>query len=517
MPLEMLPRLILALFFLSGSVMAGHYLFWMPFSSKSMKIGVMDMVEELAVRGHHITIVSAYDSKKKVPGIKDIVIKSDFEALVQTALGKILKSEKGADVPWHQAIDHTIEDNRQAFSHPEFQDLLAKEKIDVVCVVPFGNEGGYYLAHKKNASLALLWTGVGTVPWIHSAMANPWNVATSPLPLTGYSQDMTFPQRIVNTLATMAISAVNEFYIRPKVDALLVEVFPSDSDIPSISTMAKTSALLITHGSPFLGDGLRPIMPNTIQGALMSCKPIKEQLPKHLAEFLETAEHGVIFISFGSLISPSQMPESKRIMFVNVFKSLKQRVIWKWTGEMLDAPSNVLISSWLPQQALLAHKNLQLFISHAGAGSLQETICHKTPIVGIPINSDQPANANEAVLRGFGVKVDWASLSEASLTAAIQEVLGNPSYQEAIERLQEKILDTPQPPLEQAVWWLEYLLRHPKNMSMRSPEHELTWAQILLLDVLSLYLLALITVCCLLWALMRCCCPSRRMGKEKGE
>ena len=34
---------------------------------------------------------------------------------------------------------------------------------------------------------------------------------------------------------------------------------------------------------------------------------------------------------------------------------------------------------------------VHLFITHGGAGSAQETICHKTPIVGIPINGDQVA------------------------------------------------------------------------------------------------------------------------------
>ena len=103
---------------------------------------------------------------------------------------------------------------------------------------------------------------------------------------------------------------------------------------------------------------------------------------------------------------------------------------------MPDAPDNILVAKWLPQQALLAHRNLTLFITHAGAGSFQETICHKTPIVAVPINSDQPANAAEAVLRGFGVKVSWSDLSETTLTVAIHQVLDNPSYQDKVEILE---------------------------------------------------------------------------------
>ena len=511
----MLSLLLLPL--LTGSILAGNYLFWLPFSSKSMKIGVMDMVEELAMREHHVTVVSAYESKKNIPRVTEIVIKSDFEDMVKNALGKILRNEKGADVPWNQAIEESIKDSKQALLHPEVQKLLKNQKLDVVCVIPFGNEPGYYIAHKKNASLALLWTGVNTMPWINSAIGNPWNIATAPMALLSYSQDMTFLQRVINTGATVIIASVNEFYIRPKVDALLAESFPLDTSIPSISSLAKTSALLITHGSPFLGDGLRPLHPNSIQAALLSCKPITENLPKHLDDFLNNSEHGVIFVSFGSVISPSLMPESTRLMFVKVFKSVKQRVIWKWDVDMPDAPDNILVAKWLPQQALLAHRNLRLFITHAGAGSFQETICHKTPIVAVPINSDQPANAAEAVLRGFGVKVSWSDLSEATLATAIHQVLDNPSYQDKVEKLQQSILDTPHHPLERAVWWLEYALRHPSNVAMRSPEHQLYWAQTLLLDVILLILSVILVVGFLLRILLRCCSSALWKIKQKKD
>ena len=46
---------------------------------------------------------------------------------------------------------------------------------------------------------------------------------------------------------------------------------------------------------------------------------------------------------------------------LKVFSRLKQKVIWKWETEMPDAPANVMISSWLPQTSLLAHRNVRIF------------------------------------------------------------------------------------------------------------------------------------------------------------
>ena len=137
-------------------------------------------------------------------------------------------------------------------------------------------------------------------------------------------------------------------------------------------------------------------MPNTILGGLMGCRT-PPPLPQDLNTFVESAEHGVILVSFGSLIKASKMPEHKRVMMLNVFSRLKQKVIWKWEAEMPDAPDNVLLSPWLPQTPLLAHPKVRLFITHGGAGSLQETICHQTPIVGVPVHGDQFPNTQEAV------------------------------------------------------------------------------------------------------------------------
>ena len=94
------------------------------------------------------------------------------------------------------------------------------------------------------------------------------------------------------------------------------------------------------------------------------------------------SEHGVIFVSFGSMLKGSLMSEKMRQIFTNAFGKLKQRVLWKWESEEMEGkPDNVMLSKWLPQQDLLAHPNLKLFISHMGQSSSQEALCHQVPVV----------------------------------------------------------------------------------------------------------------------------------------
>lgn len=51
----------------------GKILFWSPFGSKSTKICYMPMLEELARRGHEITVVHPHKSKQATKGITDIL------------------------------------------------------------------------------------------------------------------------------------------------------------------------------------------------------------------------------------------------------------------------------------------------------------------------------------------------------------------------------------------------------------------------------------------------------------
>ena len=117
------------------------------------------------------------------------------------------------------------------------------------------------------------------------------------------------------------------------------------------------------------------------------------------------------------------------------------------------------------------------------------------------------------VNKKVGLQVNWHEMTEDNLLAAIMEVLEDPEYQRSVSRLSELIMDQPQHPLERAVWWLEYLLRHPHNPGMRPVTHNLSWPQYFLLDVMALYVLIItITIMILVKILNRCC--SRKAKQE---
>ncbi len=177
----------------------------------------------------------------------------------------------------------------------------------------------------------------------------------------------------------------NSGYYLGRMEEILDKTFPDDPrpGRPSLTELEQSNvAMSFQFGHPLIMDGLRPLSPNYIQIGMMNCKPGKP-LPQDLERFIEeSGEHGVIFVSFGSVLKSSMMSDNLRKSFLTVFGQLKQRVIWKWESEeMQDQPANLMLSKWLPQPDILAHPKLKLFITHGGQSSSQEALCHKKPTV----------------------------------------------------------------------------------------------------------------------------------------
>lgn len=64
--------------------------------------------------------------------------------------------------------------------------------------------------------------------------------------------------------------------------------------------------------------------------------------------------------------------------------------------------------------------------------------------------------------------------------------------------LRQLIQDQPMKPLDRAVWWIEYVLRHNGAKHLRSPAANITWAEYLEIEVLMIVLCGLLIVFTLL-------------------
>lgn len=246
--------------------------------------------------------------------------------------------------------------------------------------------------------------------------------------------------------------------------------------------------------------------------------------PQHLEEFLDNAENGAIFFSLGSTAKTSDLSPETVKLFFNILSKLPQKILWKWDDDERTPgkSDNILFDKWLPQNDVLAHKHIQLFITHGGKGSVVESQHHGVPMVVIPLFGDQTFNAKEIEEKMYGISINHKTVTGEEFEKVVNEVLGNQKYLTNVKLFSELYQDRPITAKENAVFWMEYVIRHKGARHLQSPAVHMNFVQLHNLDVVVvvglLLVLLKIVICkvfCLCWYC--CCCCSRRKEKSKIE
>lgn len=219
----------------------------------------------------------------------------------------------------------------------------------------------------------------------------------------------------------------------------------------------------------------------------------------------------ILLLFIGTQVPCAEMPAKQLAAFLNVFKELsEQRVLWKCEGGHIpDLPKNVLIEKWLPQNDILAHPNVRVFITHGGLFGSQEGVHYGVPMLGIPFYADQVfffgcvidtcnmynsitqhLNTNKAALNGYAVKLEFTNVTVDSLRWALNELLHNPSYSAIANDASRIFRDRPERPIDRATYWIEYVIRFNGTGHLSSAGRNLSWCSYFLLDVLAVFLIA---------------------------
>ncbi|XP_044287741.1 UDP-glucuronosyltransferase 1A1-like isoform X1 [Varanus komodoensis] len=334
-----------------------------------------------------------------------------------------------------------------------------------------------------------------------------------PRTFTSNTDQMTFTQRVKNLLYHMSESFLCSF-VFSQYTSLASEFFQRDVTVME----------LLSHGSiwlmrsEFVVDYPRPLMPNMISIGGINCA-WKKQLPQEFETIVNNSgEHGIVVFSLGSMIS--EIPMKKAMEIAEGLGTIPQTVLWRYTGAAIpNLANNTKVVKWLPQNDLLAHPKARAFITHAGSHGVYEGICNAVPMVLLPLFGDQIDNAKRVESRGAGVTLNVIEMTSKDLSDALKAVIYDKKYKENIQRLSDLHLDRPIHPLDLAVHWVEFVMRHKGAPHLRPAAHDLNWIQYHSIDVfaflLAVALIALfISVKCCLFCCRKCFWKSGRLSKK---
>ncbi|ELT94368.1 hypothetical protein CAPTEDRAFT_102944 [Capitella teleta] len=349
--------------------------------------------------------------------------------------------------------------------------------------------------------------------WMMKVPAMPSHV---PFHYLGFTQKMTFMQRMINTLVNIAwVVGSHKFSELPGVIKDRYSDVIAREDFDSLILKSK----LWFFNSDISIDYPKPSMPNVINIGGMSPKPAKA-LEEDLGKWMDESTNGVIFASFGSVISHIPLELSNKLL--TAFAQLPYNVLWRnknITG--LTIPDNVRPMSWVPQNDVLGHPNTVAFITHCGNSGQFEALYHMVPMIGMPVFADQPYNSLRMEQKGFGIHMDLRTFKPEELTQNIIRVVTEPSFRTNITK-GSGIFKSRQRKLKDIItFWVEHVIEHGAD-HLRSYAMDMPAYQYLLLDVFAVLFLVAFLMFAIILLLCRVACKKISQlfqgdKKEKNE
>ncbi|KAM4746508.1 UDP-glucuronosyltransferase 2A1-like [Anableps anableps] len=463
------------------------------------------IIEELHARGHEVTVLCPFESWHIKPDslhYKAITVNSSTgfnKQIFGSFVTRTLKLRREGTSFWtHISVvrnlllqsyllhEQVLQMTQVIFEDEALMQSLRDAKYDLVLTDPaFG--GGIFLGHRLGLPLVfnVRWTIQGEG---HFTIA-PSPLSYIPIPGSELTDKMTFMQRVKNFFF-YTVTSLQFWYI---VEAL----YPSfvhrhfGKDVHYMELVQAADIWLMRNDFTF--EFPRPTMPNIIYMSGFQCKPSKT-LPKELEEFVQSSgEHGVIVMTLGTLVE--ELPEDLTEDIAAAFAELPQKVIWRHKGKKPSSLGrNTLILDWLPQNDLLGHPKTKLFVAHGGTNGMQEAIYHGVPLVGLPLMFDQEDNFFRMESRGVAKVLDIATVNKDIFLEALKEVLYEPSYREKMKELSSLHRDQPMKPLDRAMFWIEFVMRHKGAAHLRTESYKMSTIQYHSIDVLAFLLTVVLLI-----------------------
>ncbi|XP_055596000.1 UDP-glycosyltransferase UGT5-like [Uranotaenia lowii] len=449
------------------------------------------IVNELLERDHEITAITNYrmkNSDKYSDRYREILIDPIFDFEDGLPMEFYYRSSSFANpyfklkVLWWLGLEttrHALEcKNVQKFIHDD------RSQYDLVIAEQFVQESFLLLAHKYQAPVVTINT-LGYTDYIDRAFGMITPISYVPHFFTEFTDEMNFYERFYNLLLTIYDWCYRRFIYLPAQNAMARKHFSDFTGenqlLPTVQEMENNVSVILANNH-IISHRPRPKMIGMVDIAGVHIRPAKV-LPDALKTFLDKSR--TVYINFGTFLRSSAMPEETLQVFVQVFRNLPQyNFLWKWeTDRAPDLPPNVMLQKWIPQNDVLAHPNLKLFVTHGGIYGAQEAIYWAKPMLFVPFYGDQHSNARKFQKSGLGLTINIANITVEEFQQKILHIVETPSFQDNSNNMAKLFRDNPTDPLQESVYWIEYVIRHRGAAHLKSAAVKLPWYKYMLLDV----------------------------------
>nr|AIM58898.1 UGT2B30 [Macaca fascicularis] len=501
----------------------GKVLVWPTEFSHWMNIKTI--LDELVQRGHEVTVL-AY-SPSILPGPNnpsalkfEICPTSLTETEFEDSVTQLVK--RWSDIPKDTFWPHFLQVQEMMWTYGDMIRKFCKDVVSNKKLMKKLQESRFdvVLADAISPCGELL-AELLKIPFVYSLRFSPGYALEKhgggflfppsyvPVVMSEFSDQMTFMERVKNMIYMVYFDFWFQAWDTKKWDQFYSEVLGRPTTL--FETMAKAEIWLIRNYWDFQFP--HPLLPHVELVGGLHCKPAKP-LPKEMEEFVQSSgDNGVVVFSLGSMIS--NMSEERANVISSALAKIPQKVLWRFDGNKPDTLGlNTQLYKWLPQNDLLGHPKTRAFITHGGANGIYEAIYHGIPMVGVPLFADQLDNIAHMKAKGAAVSLDFNTMSSTDLLHALKTVINDPLYKENAMKLSSIHHDQPVKPLDRAVFWIEFVMRHKGAKHLRVAAYDLTWFQYHSLDVIGFLLACVATVIFIITKCLFCVLKFVRTGKK---
>ncbi|XP_073813172.1 UDP-glucosyltransferase 2-like [Musca autumnalis] len=449
----------------------------------SQYVFVEPLLVRLAERGHFVTSITNFPQNGKHDNLRSIVVSENeylYEAnqnFTTTRFGKDHFDVNGKIFSNGFQIGKNIIENSLVLQ------MMENEKFDVILLDLIFSESLYGLVQHFEAPIVGIST-IGSTLSVDALMGNsgPLSYVASLALTQRYNENMDFRQRCLNLLSFIFGTIYYHYEYMPVNRKFYRQHFPNATKTMEDIQQQFASILLNDH---YAISTPRPYVPNMIEVAGLHIPENPEPLPQDITSILNNLDsQGFIYVAIENLF-----PHNIMKALFKQFEMLNETIVWnaKHTpSSVLLIPANVKIFTNFSHFSILGHRNCKLLISHGSHLSVIESIHYGVPIIGLTNANGNPGelfNPVDKIETGVTLKIGTKSLQNNQIYQTILNVLQNDTYIKLAKLKSIQFRDQQNTPMQRAIFWVEYVIRHNGADHLRNLGQNLNTVQFYNIDV----------------------------------